>query len=125
MRPSASRISVGHADRVQLGHGAEHGEVGVVVGLAPELGGVGEQPDLAQAGDEIVVDPGPLGELGEGVAALAGAEEAFEAGAVDVDDGPDRCEREALGLEVTDAVEAFEVPAAVEAVAPLLGGRGK
>ena len=41
----------------------------------------------------------------------------------DVDDGPDRGEREALGLELADPVEALEVLGVVEAVAALLGRR--
>ena len=43
-------------------------EVGVVVGVAAELGRIGEEPDLAQAGDELLVELRPLGQLGERVA---------------------------------------------------------
>ncbi len=114
-----------HADVVELGDGAQHREVGVVVGLAPELHRVGEQAHSAQALYEVGVDARLLGELGERVAAITGREEAFEAGPVDVDDGADRGEGETLALELADPVEALEMIGAVEAVPALLGRRGE
>ena len=56
-----------HPDRLQLADRAEHTEIGVVVGVATELGGVGEEADVAQTLHELVVELGALGDLGERV----------------------------------------------------------
>ena len=109
-----------HPDRSQLDHGAQHREVGIVVGVAPELGRVGEETDLAQPVHELRVDPGPFGHLGERVLAAGRGEEPLEPRPVHVDDREDRREREPLAAQLPDAVEPLEVLLAVKAVAALL-----
>ena len=58
-----------HADRPEVADRAQQREVGVVVGVAAELGRVGEEPDLSQAGDERRIELGAFGQLVEGVLA--------------------------------------------------------
>ena len=57
-------LALDNGDAV-LGHRAQQREVGVVIRLATELGGVGEQAYLTQSLDELLVDARPLDELGE------------------------------------------------------------
>ena len=106
---------LGHADLLQLDDGAEEAEVAVVVDLVPECFGVGEEADVAQPADERGVEPRLLDEVVERIAALRG-EEALDAGPVGVQQGADRGEGEALGLELADPGEAVEVLGAVELV---------
>lgn len=102
---------------------AEDAEVGVVVGVAAELGRVGDEADLPQPGYQRRVELGFFGDLGQRVLVAGSGEEPFEARPVDIDDRPDRGEGEPLGPELPDTVEAVEVLLPVEPVATLLHRR--
>jgi hypothetical protein len=115
-----------HSDGLQFADGPEQAQVVVVVGLAAELGGVGEQPDAAELFDHLSVHARELDQIVERVLPIGvGGEEALEAGPVGREHRSDRGEREALGLEIADLLEPAEVLGAVQLVPARPLGRGQ
>jgi len=117
-----------HADALELGERPQRVEVVRVVVALAELLGVAEQPLGPDRGDDPGVEPRPFDEVGEGVGERSRALEHLRhevRPAVGVEQGPDRGEREPLGLEVADALEPFEVLGAVDLGAPDPRGRGE
>ena len=117
---------VRHPDLLQLHDGAQRGEVGLVVRLVTDFGGVGEQADFMQAVDDLSRDAGPFDQFVSRVlTARVRREQTLEAGPVGVEQGSDRREREALGLEVANALDSGEMVGAVELVPARTFGRGE
>ena len=114
---------VGDAGALQLGHRAQHVEVGAVVRVAARTSPGRAGARRPAAGDEVGGEPRARDELVGGVLRLGpAAEDALDV-ARRLQQRPDGGEGEAAVLELADPLEAHEVVGAVELVAALAPGR--